>query len=41
MGTGTVALGSDIERKKWLREGLVQSASKSFWGPYIPESYIN
>ncbi len=38
MGTGTVALGSDIERKKWLREGLVQSASKSFWGPYTGNS---
>ena len=38
MGTGTVAIGSDIERKKWLREGLVQSASKSFWGPYTGNS---
>lgn len=34
MGTATVALGSDLERKKWLREGLVQRASTSFWGPY-------
>jgi len=34
MGTGKVALGSDIQRKKWLREGLVQTASKSFWAPY-------
>ena len=38
MGTGSVAIGSDIERKKWLREGLVQSASKSFWGPYTGNS---
>jgi len=34
MGTGKVALGSDIQRKRWLREGLVQQASKSFWAPY-------
>ena len=34
MGTGVVTIGSDIERKKWMREGLVQAASKSFWGPY-------
>lgn len=34
MGTATVALGSDLQRKKWMREGLVQSASTSFWGPY-------
>lgn len=33
MATGQVRLGSDLERKKWMREGLVQSASKSFWSP--------
>lgn len=38
MGTATVALGSDLERKKWLREGLVQRASTSFWGPYTGTS---
>ena len=38
MGTGTVALGSDLERKKWIREGLVQAATKSFWGPYTGNS---
>ena len=25
--------GSDLERRKWMREGLVQKASKSFWNP--------
>jgi len=38
MGTAQVALGSDLERKKWLREGLVQAASTSFWGPYTGNS---
>jgi hypothetical protein len=34
MATAQVAIGSDLERKKWMREGLVQAASTSFWGPY-------
>lgn len=38
MATGVVAIGSDLERKKWMREGLVQAASKSFWGPYTGNS---
>ena len=38
MGTGSVTLGSDLERKKWLREGLVQEASRSFWQPYTGNS---
>ena len=38
MGTATVSIGSDLERKKWMREGLVQEASKSFWGPYTGTS---
>lgn len=29
-----VDLGSDLIRKKWVREGLVQAKSKSFWTPY-------
>lgn len=29
--TGVVKPGSDLERRKWIREGLVQAASKSFW----------
>lgn len=34
MGTGKVAYGSDLIRKKWMREGLVQKATTSFWAPY-------
>lgn len=34
MSTGVVDIGSDLERKKWMREGLVQAAAKSFWGAY-------
>jgi len=34
MPTGVVSLGSDLERKKWLREGLLQARSKSFWSAY-------
>lgn len=33
MATGVVSLDSDLVRKKWMREGLVQAASKSFWSP--------
>lgn len=33
MATGVVSLTSDLKRKKWMREGLVQAASKSFWAP--------
>ncbi len=38
MGSAQVSIGSDLERKKWMREGLVQEASKSFWGPYTGTS---
>lgn len=43
MATGQVRLSSDLERKKWMREGLVQSASKSFWSPLTgttPDSVV-
>lgn len=33
-GTGVVDITSDLVRKKWMREGLIQNASKSFWAPY-------
>lgn len=29
-----VDINSDLVRKKWVREGLVQAKSKSFWTPY-------
>jgi hypothetical protein len=34
MSTAVVSLTSDLVRKKWMREGLVQAASKSFWNTY-------
>ncbi len=34
MPTAVVNLGSDLERRKWVREGLLQAASKSFWNPF-------
>ena len=34
MATAVVALTSDLKRKKWMREGLIQAASKSFWSAY-------
>lgn len=33
MTTAVVSLTSDIRRKRWMREGLIQAASKSFWSP--------
>lgn len=33
MGTAIVPLNSELKRKKWMREGLVQAASQSFWSP--------
>lgn len=34
MATAVVSLTSDIKRKKWMQEGLIQAASKSFWNTY-------
>ncbi len=33
MTTAVVSLTSDLKRKRWLREGMIQAASKSFWSP--------
>ena len=38
MSTGIVKVGSDLERRKWMREGLIQKASQSFWNPYTGSS---
>lgn len=32
--TAMVDIGSDLERRKWVMEGLLQAKSKSFWAPY-------
>lgn len=29
-----VPYNSDLKRKKWMREGLIQAASQSFWTPF-------
>ena len=34
MSTAVVALDSDLVRKKWMREGLIQKSSTSFWNQY-------
>lgn len=33
MTTAVVSLTSDIKRKRWMREGLIQASSQSFWTP--------
>ena len=33
MTTAVVSIGSELQRKRWMRKGLVQSASMSFWNP--------
>lgn len=38
MSTGVVKIGSDLERRKWMREGMVQKASESFWNAYTGTS---
>lgn len=38
MTTAVVSLTSDIKRKRWMREGLIQAASKSFWSPFTGNS---
>lgn len=34
MATAVVDINSDLVRKKWIREGLLQESSKSFWSQY-------
>lgn len=34
-GTGVVSYNSPLIRSKWMAEGLVGTAAKSFWAPYI------
>lgn len=33
MTTAVVSLSSELKRKKWLQQGLIQKASESFWAP--------
>ncbi len=39
--TGVVDYNSLLERKKWMREGLIQASSKSFWSAYTGMSREN
>lgn len=34
MSTGMLPISSDLTRRQWIREGLVQAAARSFWAPY-------
>ncbi len=34
MSTAVVSLTSELKRKKWMREGLIQKSSLSFWNAY-------
>jgi len=38
-GTGKVDIGSDLVRKAWVIEGLVQCAATSFWAPYKGKTF--
>ena len=38
MTTAVLALSSDLKRKRWMREGMIQAASKSFWSPLTGSS---
>jgi len=38
MSTGVVKIGSDLERRKWMRQGMIQKAAQSFWNPYTGSS---
>lgn len=32
--TGVVDINSSLVRKNWMKEGMIQAASKSFWSPF-------
>jgi len=36
--TGVVSASSELVRKSWISEGLIQAKSKSFWAPYTGTS---
>lgn len=38
MTTAVLSISSDLKRKRWMREGLIQAASKSFWSPFTGSS---
>lgn len=38
MTTAVLPIGSELKRKAWMREGLIQAASRSFWSPMTGNS---
>lgn len=38
MGTAKVSYGSDLQRRNWLKDGLLAEASSSFWLPFTGNS---
>jgi len=38
-GTGKVDIGSDLVRKAWMSEGLIQRSATSFWAPYKGKTF--
>lgn len=38
MTTGVVSIDSDLKRKAWVREGMIQAAATSFWAAYSGNS---
>lgn len=41
MTTAVLSASSDLVRKRWMMEGLIQAASQSFWSPYTGSSMDN
>lgn len=38
MTTGVVPMDSDLVRRRWMREGMIQAASQSFWSTFTGTS---
>lgn len=38
-GSGKVDIGSDLVRKAWMSEGLIQKSATSFWAPYKGKTF--
>jgi len=38
-GTGKVDIGSDLVRKSWVAEGLIQKSAIAFWAPYKGKTF--
>ena len=38
MATGKVNINSELVRKRWMLQGMIQASATSFWGPYTGSS---